>query len=328
MGTDTRWRRRSQDRQRVNLDELQTRNLVNDSLDQAFGILRAGTGIKPLWPDLQLDLAHANLVVTEQVYGCPITLRLLDRCFRGITPYIPMVSGARPPTCSALSMPKLPNPWLRDANGNDRLSETEAWLRDEPAVGMLRREGVGATCMIVWYCFRHSSGSPNTWPSSRSRLRGYEQESKAGRINVLACSTTMEMGVDVGGVTTVAVTNVPPSPANYRQRVGRAGRRLEPLAVAFTYCPDDPLGWRCSISRWGCWSGKSDRLAWPWKADRSSAGTLTPFSWASTSHRPNAHRCEIPLGFRRSGFSVRLTTRIHHPKRLSRGCVIATTSRR
>ena len=142
MGTDTRWRRRSQDRQRVNLDELQTRNLVNDSLDQAFGILRAGTGIKPLWPDLQLDLAHANLVVTEQVYGCPITLRLLDRCFRGITPYIPMVSGARPPTCSALSMPKLPNPWLRDANGNDRLSETEAWLRDEPAVGMLRREGV------------------------------------------------------------------------------------------------------------------------------------------------------------------------------------------
>ena len=132
---------------------------------------------------------------------------------------------------------------------------------------------------------------------------------------MLACSTTMEMGVDVGGVTTVAMTNVPPSPANYRQRVGRAGRRLEPLAVAFTYCPDDPLGWRCSISRWGCWSGKSDRLAWPWKADRSSAGTLTPFSWASTSHRPNAHRCEIPLGFRRSGFSVRLTNDENPPSK-------------
>jgi DEAD/DEAH box helicase domain-containing protein len=228
----------------LNLDELQTRNLVNDSLDQAFGILRAGMGMKPLWPNLQLDLAHANLVVTEQVYGCPITLRLLDRCFRGITPYIPMVPGARPLTCSALNMPKLPNPWLRDANGDDRLSETEAWLQEEPAVGMLRREGVWSDLhdrLVLLSPFvriaEHSAQQPG------SRLRGYEQEFKAGRINVLACSTTMEMGVDIGGVTTVAMTNVPPSPANYRQRVGRAGRRMEPLAVAFTYCPDDPLGW-------------------------------------------------------------------------------------
>ena len=54
------------------------------------------------------------------------------------------------------------------------------------------------------------------------RLRAFEDEFKRGEINLLACSTTMEMGVDIGSVEAVLNTNVPPSIANYRQRVGRA----------------------------------------------------------------------------------------------------------
>jgi hypothetical protein len=53
----------------------------------------------------------------------------------------------------------------------------------------------------------------------------------------------MEMGVDIGSVSTVMMTNVPPSIANYRQRVGRAGRRRQATALAFTYCKDTPLEW-------------------------------------------------------------------------------------
>lgn len=53
-------------------------------------------------------------------------------------------------------------------------------------------------------------------------------------INTLVCTPTLEMGVDIGGLDTVLLRNVPPLPTNYWQRVGRAGRRHR-LAVNLTY---------------------------------------------------------------------------------------------
>lgn len=44
-------------------------------------------------------------------------------------------------------------------------------------------------------------------------------------VNVLACSPTLEMGIDVGGLDAVIMRNVPPRPDNYAQRGGRSGRR-------------------------------------------------------------------------------------------------------
>ena len=57
------------------------------------------------------------------------------------------------------------------------------------------------------------------------RLQDYEKRFKSGEVNVMNCSTTMEMGVDIGGISAVVMNNVPPHPANYLQRAGRAGRR-------------------------------------------------------------------------------------------------------
>jgi hypothetical protein len=56
-----------------------------------------------------------------------------------------------------------------------------------------------------------------------------------GRIDVLSCSTTFELGVDLGELETVLMRNVPPTPANYAQRAGRAGRRLGSAAFVVSY---------------------------------------------------------------------------------------------
>lgn len=53
----------------------------------------------------------------------------------------------------------------------------------------------------------------------------YQRAFAEGRINILSCSTTFEMGIDVGGLNNVFLGNLPPAASNYRQRAGRAGRR-------------------------------------------------------------------------------------------------------
>lgn len=61
-------------------------------------------------------------------------------------------------------------------------------------------------------------------------------KSENGKINFISCSTTFEMGIDLGGLNTIFMRNVPPTPSNYAQRAGRAGRRAETSAFVLTFC--------------------------------------------------------------------------------------------
>ena len=62
-----------------------------------------------------------------------------------------------------------------------------------------------------------------------------QQRFLAGQVNVLSCSTTFELGVDVGALSAVLLRNMPPTTANYIQRAGRAGRRSGTAALVVTY---------------------------------------------------------------------------------------------
>lgn len=55
-----------------------------------------------------------------------------------------------------------------------------------------------------------------------------------GEFNTIVATPTLEMGVDIGKLEMVLMRNIPPNPANYAQRAGRAGRRHR-IAVVFSY---------------------------------------------------------------------------------------------
>ncbi|MBI4531014.1 MAG: DUF1998 domain-containing protein, partial [Candidatus Latescibacteria bacterium] len=83
----------------------------------------------------------------------------------------------------------------------------------------------------------HTAQIPN---AVRLQLEeNFKAPASASKVNVLACSPTLEMGIDVGGLEAIALRNIPPRPDNYAQRGGRAGRRSR-VGLVLGYARNTP----------------------------------------------------------------------------------------
>jgi len=166
-------------------------------------------------------------------WKCPYSHRVVARLIREQSPNTPGRDKIAL-KCEQLSLPDMPYPHETDRSNREKIIN---WIESNTLISKARELGVWpnrADRIAVgesWFRIAEHSAQIDS-----QDLKKYEKMFKDGKLNVLSCSTTMEMGVDIGGMSVVAMNNVPPHPANYLQRAGRAGRRKEATSVSFTLC--------------------------------------------------------------------------------------------
>jgi len=242
----------------LDVDKPADKDLINSILKSAwnaltkkYSLLNEKTGqneeksiLKPIaGSGIQFQLAREEIAFQAciQAWVCPQTHRLIDTTFKGITPYLPFNCDKKKVVCERVDLSVCQLDTSQFRSDRERKEAIREWVLRQPNIQALREENLWSDIsdkVIEGGRFiraaEHSAQQPN------SILNRYEAQFKKGKINVLSCSTTMEMGVDIGGISVVAMNNVPPHPANYLQRAGRAGRRGETQALAFTICKDNP----------------------------------------------------------------------------------------
>lgn len=112
---------------------------------------------------------------------------------------------------------------------------TEEGLNDAPRLARQRREYRDSPIFRVGlWAEEHSA---QLAPQENRRLQDLF---KIGVRNVLSATTTLELGIDIGGLNAVLLSNVPPGKSNYLQRAGRAGRRADGSSIVVTFARPQP----------------------------------------------------------------------------------------
>ncbi|HEJ1890211.1 DEAD/DEAH box helicase [Pseudomonas aeruginosa] len=213
---------------------------INGWLDAAWHALVKATILESTdaGHNLRLESLTFSLPVTGWV--CPLTHRIFETTFRGLTPYLPIKQLPRDYRCQPVQLAPLSRLQV-DGSATAKLTQIRTRVGQDPVIEKLRYESLWSNLSdrTVEGGFYYRTAEHSAQQSAQ-KLDTYVDLFKKGRINVLNCSTTMEMGVDIGGISAVVMNNVPPHPANYLQRAGRAGRRSEARAIAYTLCKADP----------------------------------------------------------------------------------------
>ncbi|MGG4732070.1 DEAD/DEAH box helicase [Leclercia adecarboxylata] len=227
-----------------------TIDIVNAWLKEAWLQLTGPLAVlKPDGNRFYLPKEHLTFSLVQKASICPVTNKLLDTTFRGLTPYLPRHIPFERLTNKQYSAymaqeVMLPEVWKHDHSQLDYaegLAQVREWVSQDPLVAHLRSQNVWTDIndRVVEGGFYYRTAEHSAQQSA-DRLQSYEKMFKNGQLNVLNCSTTMEMGVDIGGISAVVMNNVPPHPANYLQRAGRAGRSKESRAISYTLCKGNP----------------------------------------------------------------------------------------
>ncbi len=223
--------------------------MINDLLTEIWKVLK--TVLTRDENGFKLNFFEkTNLELAGIEYLCPVTNRLIDKHFRGYSPWIK----------GNLNSENIRNFYLNLKNNyhfnqfdypfhlndsNDKIDQltVQTWLENNSIEA--RQKGIWNDLHERIFNFNNLYlAGEHSAQQNKKRLEELEAQFENGEINILSCSTTMEMGVDIGGISAVVMSNVPPMPANYLQRTGRAGRRSENKSLALTFCAPNPIGLR------------------------------------------------------------------------------------
>jgi hypothetical protein len=207
------------------------------------------------FPGYKLDIfdqQKVKLSLIDNVTVCPMTSQILDCTFRGISPMVKGHLDRRTLEKYKIQLPVVEVPKLNITKNDftkDGVFNHDEWENtvsnwfDSTFVRVMKPLGGDFSVQRQLFLKRPIYIIKEHSAQIKSKdLRLSEKLFNEGKVNVLSCSTTMEMGVDIGGISAVLMNNVPPKPANYLQRTGRAGRRAETQLLSLTLCNDNPIG--------------------------------------------------------------------------------------
>ncbi len=144
---------------------------------------------------LQIRFQHLGLRRPSILYQCGLTRQVWPRSVAGFFP---------------------------GSAGASLVAITHEAVDLDPRLGRRRRE------LREWQGFKlglwAEEHSAQLSPEENARLQNLFRE---GMRNILSSTTTLELGIDIGGLSAVLLGNLPPGKANYLQRAGRAGRRAD-----------------------------------------------------------------------------------------------------
>ena len=225
----------------VDPDTTVGEDILDEVLERAWhDLTRSTQTLTRKDPGYILELSSISFTIPEKVWICPITRRFLDKTIRGITPYLPK-SLDGDIVCKEHSIPRYPEPFGNTQDPFKNRELAQKWIRQQKEIESLKDEGYWSLFndRVIEYMPYYETAEHSAQIDS-NLLKRYEKLFKEGRINILSCSTTMEMGIDIGGIRMVGMNNLPPHPANYLQRAGRAGRRNETRSTTVTLYKQNP----------------------------------------------------------------------------------------
>jgi len=225
----------------VDPDTAEGEDIIDEVLERAwYDLTRNTQTLKRKDSGYILELSNVSFTIPEKVWICPITRRFLDKTIRGITPYLPKTLDGNI-VCKEHSIPRYPEPFGNTQDPFKNRELAQEWIRQQEEIESLKNEGYWSLFndRVIEYMPYYEAAEHSAQIDS-NLLQRYEKQFKEGRINILSCSTTMEMGIDIGGIRMVGMNNLPPHPANYLQRAGRAGRRNETRSTTMTLCKQNP----------------------------------------------------------------------------------------